>query len=76
MEIDLKTIEATTRCRRGYDCIFNGNKPLCEVTQFLACQVYFVNCAPGSSCNYRVAFGEGFFCTCPVRQEIYNRYKK
>jgi hypothetical protein len=33
-------------------------------------------CHEPGACAYKFPFGSGFFCTCPVRQAIYDKYGK
>ena len=35
--------------------------------------IYF--CTATMTCHYKVSFGDGFICTCPVRNVLYDRYR-
>ena len=75
LKIDDAIIKKTTRCNKDFSCLSDNRKELCRVTRTVENKVHFVECHDTESCSYRLAFGESFFCTCPVRKDIYDTYK-
>jgi len=47
----------------------------CDVVRVLSDLVYYVTRAPNGPCPYETPIGDFTICKCPIRQEIYNRYK-
>ncbi len=76
-EIDEKTLkEAAHRCNKDFECLkIENHSCFAEVNRTINYKVYFVNCK-NSICNYNLNFGGSNICNCPVRQEVYNKYKK
>ncbi len=73
-KVDDNILRETTKCRKNFSCL-NGEKPICTVEFCIENTVHFVKCASNDSCVYRVPFGYSYVCICPVRKELYNRYK-
>lgn len=76
IEIGDDVIKATTKCEKCFSCLSDNLEHSCKVEYCVSDTVYFVKCLNLAHCNYKVPFGDGHFCTCPIRKEIYNRYKK
>jgi hypothetical protein len=68
-QISPDTIARTTRCPRDHACFRTGAEFLCPVEEVVGDEVVFVTYVPEVSCCYRLSFGEGFVCNCPVRRE-------
>ena len=75
IKIDDQIIQQTTRCQKNFDCLSNEEHIYCEVEYCVNDKVHFIRCNSEEQCEYKVAFGNSFICTCPVRKEIYNRYR-
>jgi hypothetical protein len=73
VEISEDILWKTTQCTRALSCLNGESDCLCEVEQRIGAEVLFVRCMNGD-CSYRVPFGYGCVCTCPVRMEMYVRY--
>jgi hypothetical protein len=73
-KVDDSTINKTTRCEKNFSCLPKKRKDLCKVTYTVEDKVYFVECQNTEPCSYVVPFGHSFFCSCPVRKEVYVRY--
>jgi len=39
-------------------------------------ELVVAKCPANENCNYVLNFGDGGFCTCPTRIEIFRKYKK
>ena len=74
IEIDKAIIDATTECKKNFLCLYGDTKHLCKVEYCVSDTVHFIECLE-PACRYKAMFGGSFFCTCPIRKEIYNRYK-
>ena len=77
MEIDKDILTSTERCESDYGCLINENHKCFTFTTDPSAGggIIFTNCSI-SSCDYRIAFGDAVVCSCPVRNEIYSKYKK
>lgn len=73
-----ETLEALApKCRHGISCVETGccgDHPMCEIEQTIADTVLFIK-EDGSAllCPYKIGFGFGFFCACPVRGRLYRK---
>lgn len=76
MEIDNKTISATSGCERNFDCLKSGRFVFCRVEECINKKVHFVKNIDKLYCNYKMSFGDSSVCTCPTRKEIFNRYSQ
>jgi hypothetical protein len=79
------SLKRTTKCPSNFLCLKNDTNPMCSKERSI-CSVeiplesmIFVkgmnNCYEYSDCAYKEEYGAGHICTCPVRFEIYSRYK-
>ena len=73
--IDEETIEKTTNCDKNFNCLSNELHVYCPVKRCVDGKVHFIKCLEGNSCTYMLRFGDSYMCTCPVRKEIFKRYK-
>lgn len=76
MEIDESIIKQTKHCAHDFECLENVNY-LCRIAKVESCidnSVLFIEC-PKNWCEYKLNFGYSAICNCPVRKEIYNKYK-
>ena len=76
MEIKDEITAQATECEKGLGCIKNADHHICKVETFINDKVIFVKCLDDKYCSYKLAFGSFFVCTCPVRREIFNKYRK
>jgi hypothetical protein len=76
IKVDESTIKSTTECEKGFACL-NGDKNLICKVEFSVRDktVVFVKCLNTEPCSYQMSFGYSFVCNCPVRKEIFKRYK-
>lgn len=73
IKVDDNILQKTTKCRKKFSCL-SGETP-CGVELCIDNKIHFIKCVSNKSCNYRVSFGYSDVCTCPIRKELYNRYK-
>jgi hypothetical protein len=75
MEIKKEIIDEATDCNKNLICLKDPNVPLCKVTKCKPENIYYVACDNPEGCNYAVVYEDGAVCSCPVRNEIYFKYK-
>ncbi len=68
--------DAAIKCTKGLSCLKGEEKDICPVEKCIDGKVHFVKCLNDGYCTYQHSFGDGYFCSCPVRQEIFNKYQK
>ena len=76
IKIPDELLEITENCNKLFGCIENDKHVLCKVKYCVDNKVYFIECLHNDKCDYQISFGTSYFCSCPVRKEIYNKYKK
>ena len=74
LKVDDDVIKNTNRCKKDHSCL-SDLTDLCKVEMCIADKIHFIKCMNERACNYRITFGYSFVCTCPVRKELYNKYK-
>ena len=74
-EISDEIKKLATKCENSIACTIQEKKELCKVESCVDNEVFFVKCLHEPFCPYKQTFGYSFFCTCPVRQEIFKKYK-
>ena len=73
IKIDEDILKSATRCKKNLFCL-SGND-ICKVEYCVDGKIHFIKCMNLDPCNYRISFGYSFVCNCPVRKELFNRYK-
>ncbi len=73
IKVNNEIIKKTTKCKKNFRCL-SGETPLCKVEERMG-EVIFIMCKEHDPCQYRSYFGYSQVCTCPVRKELYSRYK-
>ena len=68
-------ISAAVDCPKDCSCLNGGDKDLCRVISTINDEILYVVCLNGESCPYKGRDRERAYCSCPVRKEIYNKYK-
>jgi hypothetical protein len=66
--------QACTECPRGFSCL-EENGDLCRISCCVDGALHFITCAHEGPCPYKHAVWERLICNCPVRREIYSKYK-
>jgi hypothetical protein len=75
IKVSLEAIEATTHCTKGFACLAGEAETICEVCKCVGGNVHFIDSSEMVHCCYKMSFGDRYLCRCPVRKELYNRYK-
>lgn len=74
IEIDDDIIKKTTKCGKKFSCLCGEITQLCKVEECMG-EIIFIKYKEQNLCKYRTYFGYSQVCTCPVRKELYYRYK-
>jgi len=73
------SLACVTHCTKELNCLEddeNRHYPLCPVERCLEGKIHFIRCLDTNECYYRNPFGNSYYTyTCPVRKEIFNKYK-
>jgi hypothetical protein len=75
IQIEKRNAPAGAECNRAHSCLSGDQDCLCEVEQLLDDTILSVTPPPGMKCTHKMRYRHTFLCTCPVRKEIYRRYK-
>jgi hypothetical protein len=75
IEIDEDIKKSTTKCEKDIKCLVDKTYELCKVTESVHDKVIFVECLEENYCIYKMGFGYSNTCNCPIRKEIYKKYK-
>ena len=73
LEIPLEIIQQTTNCKKQFACLTHP-ETLCKLHQPPA-PVLFLEAPARKYCHYKLSFGNEFYCNCPTRRAIYEKYK-
>jgi len=76
-EIDEDVKNNTTKCEKNNACISDKDYKLCKVVRSTdKDKIIFIECMEKNPCTYKMSFGfSSFICNCPMRKEIYRKYK-
>jgi len=75
IKIDEDIQRQTTKCTKDFGCLSNEGHELCKVISSIASKVVLTDCADRLPCAYCIRFGTSLaVCTCPVRNELFNRF--
>lgn len=74
-DVSEETRHETIQCDKSFSCLKNDGKDLCKVRLGGNGPAHFVKCPEDNHCSYRLSYGGAYLCICPVRNEIYNKYK-
>ena len=77
LQIPMEQVDTgtTIECDRAHSCLSGEQECMCEVEQLLDDSILSVKPPPGLKCIHKMRYQEAFLCTCPVRKEIYKRYR-
>ncbi len=69
-----ESLQATTKCKKGFSCLKGNRKDLCKVESCIDEKIHFIKCLNSKHCFYQASYGGSHYCSCPARKEIYNKY--
>ncbi|MHC4768852.1 MAG: hypothetical protein ACYTEI_09100 [Planctomycetota bacterium] len=67
--------QACRECPRGFSCLDEGSGHLCQVSCCVDGTLHFIICEHDGPCPYKHPLWDRFVCDCPVRREIYHKYR-
>lgn len=70
------TLRCTTKCHKEFSCLSQEKRDFCQIESCIHEEVHFIKKKDNAPCRYRKAFGSTYYCNCPTRKEIYNKYYK
>jgi hypothetical protein len=73
--VSKEATEACTECPRDQACLQKDRAELCRVSCSVDGAWHFVVCAHEGPCPYKQKLWDRVLCGCPVRREIFRRYK-
>ena len=74
IKIDEEIIQRTNNCERNFCCLSGDKTRICKAKCSIGFDLLEINPTMVNHCRCRVSFGNTYFCNCPTRKEIYNRY--
>lgn len=74
--IDNETINKTTKCLSDFKCLTDKKHLHCRPESAIKGYGLFIDIKKSSACTYKLSFGNGTICYCPVRYEIFKRYNR
>ena len=69
-----EALEDATQCKKDFSCL-GSEGDCCKVAVCVEKEVLFIKNKEITPCPYKESFAYGFICKCPVRKELYNKYK-
>jgi len=67
-------LESATKCKKKFSCL-KVERDICAVEDCVNDSVLFVKSKYKASCPYQQMFGNEYICNCPVRKELYEKYR-
>ncbi len=67
--------DATKDCSHDFSCLSNEGVCMGKVVFCVNCKIHGILCSNDDACSYRYEAEERTFCICPIRKEIYSKYK-
>ena len=74
-KVNAETLERTVKCKYDFSCLHGKKECLCDVNKSIDDRLILVDPQSNEFCNYLLSFGKSYICNCPVRTEIYKKYK-
>ena len=76
LSISEDSIRKTSKCPHSYKCLNGQASRLCRPENSITGYGVFVDSEVAGPCPYKLPFGYGWICKCPVRIEIFERYRQ
>ena len=73
-EVDQTIIAKAINCDKNHVCLTEEIPSICKVSSCVGCKIHFLKKLE-RDCPYHQEFGFSYICKCPVRMEIYDKYK-
>jgi len=75
LEIDQEILNGADQCTQNRRCCLGRPEDLSVAAIKIIGEQRFI-CKIPDICSYKLSFGSSFFCTCPVRRAIFDKYGK
>ncbi|HUN56228.1 MAG TPA: hypothetical protein VMU29_13840 [Smithella sp.] len=72
-------LKVTKECPHKFSCLSSDqsdHRKTCEVKHILGADLMFLNDSRQAHCPYRLMFGNGQICTCPVHYAVKSKADK
>jgi hypothetical protein len=76
IEIRDEIKSSATWCNKNLSCLSPENKDLCKIAACVDQNFHLIVNEEPKYCSYQNSSVYGKSCSCPVRKEIYNKYRK
>jgi hypothetical protein len=73
-EISKSILDQAVNCDQNYACLKNSGSNCCKTDFCVNDKILFIKDLK-RECSYSKSFGYSYICNCPVRMEIFNKYK-
>jgi hypothetical protein len=74
-EIDSEVRNRADRCAWHQQCLQGQQEIRCRITDCVGDKVFFTAGSAVPTCKYCHTFGYSCYCSCPLRQELYRKFK-
>ena len=74
IEMDKEVLKKTI-CENNFECLNNEDHNYCKVEKSIEDKVFFIENFNHRDCNNTIPFGKSDICICPVRKEIFKKYR-
>jgi hypothetical protein len=74
-EVNEEIKKKAGECAHGFRCLTDPKSIVCNAEYLLADQNLFVKEKNGRNCDRYLSYGIAGICRCPVRVELYRRYR-
>lgn len=75
LQVSDKAREETTKCPFSFQCLQDEKRCMCVIERCLEGNGCFLETVKPQDCPYKMSFGYSYMCHCPIRIELYHRYK-
>ena len=72
--ISREIIDSASECLNQLACL-SGTRKMCKVKKHEAGRVMYVRSCGHENCPFAIPLGADCVCTCPVRVEIFRKYR-
>ena len=74
-QVSDKAKKQTTKCPYNFTCLNNDSCNPCSIERDIQKTFLLIKTKKDkSTCPYCFPYGSSYYCTCPSRREIYQRY--
>jgi len=68
-------IISDTKCDKRLSCLSHDKDEICGVERSLGHTMLVLECKELQDCRHNKSYGSLYVCNCPVRMEIYKKYR-